>query len=109
MEVIGVLLCLDVIEVVVDEVVMLGYNLIILYYLFIFKGYKFIIGWDYIEWCVLKVIKNDIVIYLVYINLDNVFGGVNYKIVEKIGFKNVCILDLKEEYLLKFVIFVLDV
>lgn len=35
-------------------------------------------------------------------------GGVNYKIAEKIGLKNVRILDPKEEYLLKFVTFVPD-
>ena len=58
---------------------------------------------DYIERCVLKAIKNDIVIYSAHTNLDNAPGGVNYKIAEKIGLKNVRILDPKEEYLLKFV------
>lgn len=109
MEIIGVLLCFDVIEVVLDEVIVFGCNFIIFYYFFIFKGYKLIIGKDYVEWCILKVIKNDIVIYLVYINLDNVLGGVNFKIVEKIGLKNVCIFDFKESSLIKLVIFVLFV
>ena len=59
----GALLCLDVTEAVVDEAVMLGYNLIISHHPLIFKGYKSIIGRDYIERCVLKAIKNDIVIY----------------------------------------------
>ena len=56
----------------------------------------------------LKAIKNDIVIYSAHTNLDNAPGGVNYKIAEKIGLKNVRILDPKEEYLLKFVTFVPD-
>ena len=43
------LLCLDVTEAVVDEAVMLGYNLIISHHPLIFKGYKSIIGRDYIE------------------------------------------------------------
>ena len=101
----GALLCLDVTEAVVDEAVMLGYNLIISHHPLIFKGYKSIIGRDYIERCVLKAIKNDIVIYSAHTNLDNAPGGVNYKIAEKIGLKNVRILDPKEEYLLKFVTF----
>ena len=104
----GALLCLDVTEAVVDEAVMLGYNLIISHHPLIFKGYKSIIGRDYIERCVLKAIKNDIVIYSAHTNLDNAPGGVNYKIAEKIGLKNVRILDPKEEYLLKFVTFVPD-
>ena len=94
----GALLCLDVTEAVVDEAVMLGYNLIISHHPLIFKGYKSIIGRDYIERCVLKAIKNDIVIYSAHTNLDNAPGGV----------KNVRILDPKEEYLLKFVTFVPD-
>ena len=53
----GALLCLDVTEAVVDEAVMLGYNLIISHHPLIFKGYKSIIGRDYIERCVLKAIK----------------------------------------------------
>ena len=83
----GALLCLDVTEAVVDEAVMLGYNLIISHHPLIFKGYKSIMGRDYIERCVLKAIKNDIVIYSAHTNLDNAPGGVNYKIAEKIGLK----------------------
>ena len=94
----GALLCLDVTEAVVDEAVMLGYNLIISHHPLIFKGYKSIIGRDYIERCVLKAIKNDIVIYSAHTNLDNAPGGVNYKIAEKIGLRNVRILAPKEEF-----------
>ena len=90
----GALLCLDVTEAVVDEAVMLGYNLIISHHPLIFKGYKSIIGRDYIERCVLKAIKNDIVIYSAHTNLDNAPGGVNYKIAEKILAEAGC--DVKE-------------
>lgn len=102
----GALLCLDVTEAVVDEAITLGYNLIVSHHPLIFKGYKSITGQDYIERCILKAIKNDIVIYSAHTNLDNVQGGVNYKIAEKIGLKNVCILEPKEECLLKLVTFV---
>ena len=102
----GALLCLDVTEAVVDEAVMLGYNLIISHHPLIFKGYKSITGRDYIERCILKAIRNDITIYSAHTNLDNAPGGVNYKIAEKIGLKNVRILEPKEECLLKLVTFV---
>ena len=59
----GALLCLDVTEAVVDEAVTLGYNLIVSHHPLIFKGYKSITGRDYIERCILKAIRNDIVIY----------------------------------------------
>ena len=67
----GALLCLDVTESVIDEAVAMGYNLIISHHPLIFKGYKSITGKDYVERCILKAIKNDIVIYSAHTNLDN--------------------------------------
>lgn len=94
----GALLCLDVTEAVIDEAIVSGCNLVISHHPLLFKGYKSITGKDYVERCILKAIKNDIVIYSAHTNLDNAPGGVNYKIAEKIGLKNVCILDPKADY-----------
>ena len=58
----GALLCLDVTEAVLDEAIALGYNLVISHHPLIFKGYKSITGKDYVERCILKAIKNDIVL-----------------------------------------------
>ena len=102
----GALLCLDVTEAVLDEAIASGCNLIISHHPLIFKGYKSITGKDYVERCILKAIKNDIVIYSAHTNLDNAPGGVNFKIAEKIGLKNVRILDPKESSLIKLVTFV---
>ncbi len=102
----GALLCLDVTESVLDEAIALGYNLVISHHPLIFKGYKSITGKDYVERCILKAIKNDLVIYSAHTNLDNAAGGVNFKIAEKIGLKNVRILEAKENALLKLVTFV---
>ena len=92
----GALLCLDVTEAVLDEAIALGYNLVISHHPLIFKGYKSITGKDYVERCIMKAIKNDLVIYAAHTNLDNAPGGVNFKIAEKIGLKNVRILEVKE-------------
>lgn len=102
----GALLCLDVTESVLDEAIALRCNMVISHHPLIFKGYKSITGKDYVERCILKAIKNDIVIYSAHTNLDNAQGGVNYKIAEKLGLDHVEILDPKSGMLLKLVTFV---
>ena len=91
----GALLCLDVTESVIDEAITLGYNLIVSHHPLLFKGYKSITGKDYVERCIMKAIRNDIVVYSAHTNLDNAEGGVNFKIAEKIGLKDVMVLDPK--------------
>lgn len=71
----GALLCLDVTEAVVDEAISLGYNLIVSHHPLIFKGYKSITGKDYVERCIMKAIKHDIVIFSMHTNLDNAPQG----------------------------------
>ena len=92
----GALLCLDVTEDVVEEAINQGINLIISHHPLMFKGYKSITGKDYTERCIMNAIKNEITIYSMHTNLDNAPNGVNYKIAEKIGLKNVKVLDPKE-------------
>lgn len=105
-EVAGALLCLDVTEAVIEEAISLGCNLIISHHPLLFKGCKSITGKDYVERCVMMAIKNDITIYAAHTNLDNAQGGVNYKIAEKIGLKNIRFLQEKDDMLLKMVTFV---
>ncbi|MGB1019421.1 MAG: YqfO family protein, partial [Chitinophagales bacterium] len=50
-------------------------------------------------------IKNDIAIYAIHTNLDNVLAGVNAKMAEKIGLKNTRILAPKTQALSKLVYF----
>lgn len=102
----GVLLCLDVTEAVLDEAIALGYNLVIAHHPLLFKDYKSITGRDYVERCILKAIKNDIVVYAAHTNLDNAGGGVSFKMAEKLGLKNLRVLEPKENALLKLVTFV---
>ena len=102
----GALLCLDVTEAVLDEAIALGCNLVISHHPLIFKGYKSITGKDYVERCILKAIRNDMVLYAAHTNLDNAKGGVNNKIAEKIGLKHLQVLEPKRNSLLKLVTFV---
>lgn len=92
-EVAGALLCLDVTETVIDEAIALGFNLIISHHPLLFFPLKSITGKDYVERCVQKAIRNNIAIYAAHTNLDNVQGGVNYKMAEKLGLTRVVLLD----------------
>lgn len=92
----GVLLCLDVTESIIDEVIMLGYNLIISHHPLIFKELKSISDANYIERCIMKAVYNGITIYAAHTNLDNIPAGVNYKIAQKIGLTNIKILSLHD-------------
>ncbi|MDR0989030.1 MAG: Nif3-like dinuclear metal center hexameric protein [Prevotellaceae bacterium] len=85
----GALLCLDVTEAVLDEALALGYNLVISHHPLLFKGCKSITGATYVERCIAKAIKHDLVLYASHTNLDNARGGVNYKIAEVIGLERV--------------------
>jgi len=95
-EISGVLVCLDAIEAVVDEAISLGCNLIIAHHPIIFRGLKQLNGKNYIERTVIKAIKNNVAIYAIHTNLDNVvISGVNTKIAEKLGLQHPEILKPK--------------
>lgn len=96
-EVTGALLCLDVTEAVVDEAIALGYNLIVSHHPLIFRGFKSLTGANYVERCVMKAIKHDIVVYSAHTNLDNAVNGVNYKMAEKIGLQIISFLESKTD------------
>ena len=85
----GILLCLDVTEDVVDEAIELDCNLIISHHPLLFKPVRTLTGKTYIERCVFKACKNDLVIYSAHTNLDNAPGGVNFRLAEKIGLLNI--------------------
>ena len=84
-EVSGALLCLDVNEQIVDEAIRKGCNLIVSHHPLLFRGLKQISGTDYVQRCVIKAIKHDIVIVSMHTNMDNARNGVNWKIAEQLG------------------------
>ena len=101
----GALICLDSTEEVLDEAIRLKCNLVIAHHPIVFSGLKKINGSNYVERVIIKAIRNDIAIYAAHTNLDNVMGGVNSKIAEKLGLKNTSILSPKAELLKKLVTF----
>ena len=103
MSVTGILIALDCLESIIDEAISNKCNLVIAHHPIIFSGLKKINGKNYIERVIIKAIKNDIAILAIHTNLDNVFAGVNNKIAEKIGLKNLQILAPKKDLLRKFV------
>lgn len=95
-EVSGILICLDSTEAVVQEALNKGCNLIIAHHPIVFRGLKTIQGNNYVERVVIAAIKNDIAIYAMHTNLDNVYlNGVNGKICDKLGLENTQILAPK--------------
>lgn len=87
-EVIGVLVCLDCTEEIITEAVSRKCNLIIAHHPIIFKGLKKINGKNYVERTIISAIKNDIAIYAIHTNLDNVLEGVSGRMASLLGLKN---------------------
>ncbi|HRI59298.1 MAG TPA: Nif3-like dinuclear metal center hexameric protein [Saprospiraceae bacterium] len=89
----GVLFCLDSTEAVVHEAVEKGCNLIVAHHPIVFRGLKRLNGATYVERTVMLAIRQNIAIYAIHTNLDNVYRqGVNARIAEKIGLVDTRIL-----------------
>jgi dinuclear metal center YbgI/SA1388 family protein len=101
----GVLCTLDVTEAVVLEAKEKGCNLIVAHHPIIFSGLKKITGKNYVEQTIIAAIKNDIAIYAIHTNLDNVMAGVNNKIADRLGLVDRKILAPKQNLLSKLIVF----
>jgi dinuclear metal center YbgI/SA1388 family protein len=102
----GVLTTLDSTEETVHEAIAKNCNLIVAHHPIIFSGLKKITGRNYVEKTIIAAIKNDIAIYAIHTNLDNVIAGVNAKMADKLGLINRNILLPKQSTLKKFYTFV---
>jgi dinuclear metal center YbgI/SA1388 family protein len=102
----GVLCTLDVTDAVVQEAITKKCNLIVAHHPIIFSGLKKINGNNYVERIVIAAIKNDIAIYAIHTNLDNVLHGVNAKIADALGLINRNILNPKPKQLKKLYTYV---
>ena len=101
----GVLLSLDITEAVVEEAIAQNCNLIVAHHPILFKPLKSLTGKNYVERTLLKAIENQIVLYAIHTNLDNVLEGVNHKIAQKLGLENLKILSPTTQNLYKLTTF----
>ena len=101
-----VLISLDATEAVIDEAIAKNCQLVIAHHPIVFGGLKKLNGKNYVERTVIKAIKNDIAIYAIHTNLDNVHTGVNRKIGQQLGLQNMRILAPLKGHLKKLTVFV---
>lgn len=102
----GIICTLDATEEVVKEAIQKKCNLIVAHHPIVFKGLKKINGKNYVEKIIIAAIKNDIAIYAIHTNLDNVKQGVNGRIAQMLGLENCKILSEKDGTLNKLFTFV---
>ena len=103
----GVLISLDCLEETIDEAIARGCNMIVSHHPIVFTGLKRFNNSNYVQRTVQKAIKNDIAIYAIHTNLDNVLNqGVNQRFAESLKLKNIQILRPQFGRLLKLATYV---
>lgn len=102
----GALCSLDATEAVVEEAISRKCNLIVAHHPIVFKGLKKITGKTYVERTIIKAIKNDIAIYAIHTNLDNILQGVSGYMADKLELTDREPLLTKTGYLKKIYTFV---
>lgn len=97
-EVTGILTTLDCTETIIEEAKARGCNLVVAHHPIVFRGLKRFNGANYVERTVIKAIKEDVAIYAIHTNLDNVrHRGVNERIAHRLGLENLRLLSPKDE------------
>ena len=102
----GIICTLDATEEVIIEAIEKKCNLVVAHHPIIFSGLKKINGKNYVEKAIITAIKNDIAIYAIHTNLDNIINGVNKKMADALGLTIRQILSPKENQLIKLYTFV---
>ncbi len=102
----GIICTLDATEDVILEAKNKGCNLVVAHHPIIFNELKKITGKNYVERAVIAAIKNDIAIYAIHTNLDNLLQGVNGKMADKLSLDNRKVLLHKPTSLMKLYTFV---
>ena len=88
----GVLTCLDITELVLYEAKERNCNLVIAHHPIIFRPITSLNGKNYVERCIIYAIRQQIAIYTLHTNLDNVAWGGNRKMAQALGLNNLSIL-----------------
>ena len=98
------LICLDITEEIIDEAINKNCDVIVSHHPLIFKGLKHLTPQSYIERAVMKAIKHDITMISMHTNLDNSYLGVSRFLAERLGLKNLCVLQPMQDLLRKLVV-----
>ncbi len=101
-----VLLSIDVTESIVEEAVAIGAGMIIAHHPIIFKGLKRLTPDNYVQRTVISAIKNNVAIYAAHTNMDAVMAGVNMQLAEKLGLRDLSVLQPVSGMLKKLYCFV---
>jgi dinuclear metal center YbgI/SA1388 family protein len=97
-EITGIMVALDTTEAVVADAIKKNCNLVVAHHPIIFSGLKSLTGKHYVERSIIQAIKNDIAIYAIHTNLDNVLqNGVNERIAQRLDLEEIRILVPKSE------------
>jgi dinuclear metal center YbgI/SA1388 family protein len=99
------LVCIDITEEIVEEAIEKKCDLIISHHPLIFKGIKKLTGRHYTERVLIEAIRSHINMISVHTNLDSVIAGVNMKLAQKIGLKDLMVLQARKGLLKKLVTF----
>ena len=96
-EVTGVMVNLDMTEEVIDEAIEKGCNMVVAHHPIWFTGRKRLNGEDYVSRAIMKAVKNDVALYAIHTNLDNIRSGVNRVISDRLGLQYLSFLKAKDE------------
>lgn len=99
------LITLDVTEAVIEEAVANSFHLIVSHHPLIFKGIKNILYDNTTGRIITKAIKNDIAIAAMHTNLDNSLKGVSKMLAERLGLKDLQVLEPLSSKLFKLAVY----
>ena len=105
-EITSVLIALDCTPAVVAEALRRGCNVVVCHHPVIFRPLKRLTGANEVEQTIILALKNDVAIYAAHTNLDNVRGGVNDKLAEKLGLTKTRVLAPQSGTLARLITYV---
>ena len=92
----GALLCLDVTERIIDEAVRRDCNLVVSHHPLLFRGLKTISDLTDVQRTVMKAIEQKVCVVSMHTNMDNALGGVNFRMADKLGLRDVGFMNPKQ-------------
>jgi dinuclear metal center YbgI/SA1388 family protein len=105
----GVLICVDITDEIIEEAISHNCQLIISHHPLIFRPIKKLSVSHYTGRLLIRAVQEDIAIYSIHTNLDNVLLGVNHMLAEKLELENCRILKQQRGLLKKLVTFCPDI